>query len=64
MRVQPVKSKLDVAKLELETLDFWQTNAIFDRSVQSREGNETFVFYEGPPTANGKPGKNWRTYRV
>ena len=58
MRFQPVKSKLDVGKLELEILEFWQDNAIFDRSVKSREGNQTYVFYEGPPTANGMPGSH------
>ncbi|MBS60585.1 MAG: isoleucine--tRNA ligase [Anaerolineaceae bacterium] len=58
MRFQPVKSKLDVGKLELEILKFWQDNAIFDRSVKSREGNQTYVFYEGPPTANGMPGSH------
>ena len=58
MRFQPVKSKLDVGKLELDILRFWQNNDIFDRSVQSRQGNKTYVFYEGPPTANGMPGSH------
>lgn len=58
MSFRPVKSELDVGKLELDILEFWQTNDIFNRSVQSRQGNEIYVFYEGPPTANGMPGSH------
>ncbi len=58
MRFRPVKSELDVGKLELDILEFWQTNDICNRSVQSRQGNEIYVFYEGPPTANGMPGSH------
>lgn len=39
-----------------EILDFWQTEDIFKKSVSSREGARPFVFYEGPPSANGLPG--------
>ncbi|MFI8685953.1 isoleucine--tRNA ligase [Rossellomorea sp. NPDC077527] len=35
--------------------DFWNSNHIFEKSVANREGEKTFVFYEGPPTANGLP---------
>jgi len=35
---------------------FWEREKIFERSITSREGNETFTFYEGPPSANGTPG--------
>lgn len=35
---------------------FWDENQIFEKSVSSREGKETFTFYEGPPSANGTPG--------
>jgi len=37
-------------------LNFWKTNQIFEKSVSSREGAKGFVFYEGPPSANGLPG--------
>jgi isoleucyl-tRNA synthetase len=37
-------------------LEFWQQNAIFQKSVAGREGQPGFVFYEGPPSANGTPG--------
>jgi len=37
-------------------LDFWKANAIFDKSISSREGKDSYVFFEGPPSANGMPG--------
>ena len=40
---------------EAETLKFWNENKIFEKSVKLREGAEDFTFYDGPPTANGKP---------
>lgn len=43
-------------QLELEILAFWEKNDIFHKSVNSRDPEKLFVFYEGPPTANGKPG--------
>lgn len=43
----------EVAKAVLEE---WDKNSVFERSITSREGNEPFVFYEGPPSANGMPG--------
>ena len=42
--------------LEKEILDFWEKNRIFERSVEERDPERRFVFYEGPPTANGRPG--------
>ena len=41
---------------EKEILKFWAENDIFTKSVRQHEGKETFAFFEGPPTANGKPG--------
>lgn len=49
-------SDLPVAKKESEIADYWDDNEILDKSIQIREGKTPFVFYEGPPTANGKPG--------
>ncbi|MFD2442454.1 isoleucine--tRNA ligase [Bacillus sp. CGMCC 1.16607] len=40
---------------EQRLLQYWETEGIFQKSVQNRENSETFVFYEGPPTANGLP---------
>ncbi|MCL5034544.1 MAG: class I tRNA ligase family protein, partial [Bacteroidetes bacterium] len=42
--------------LEHEVLEFWKKNKIFERSVSERAGKPNFTFYEGPPTANGRPG--------
>ena len=39
-----------------EILDFWQQNNVFEQSVTTREGNPSFTFFEGPPSANGAPG--------
>lgn len=48
--------KSESALREEKVLEFWEQNQIFQKSMQSREGEKEFVFYEGPPTANGKPG--------
>ena len=47
---------LDLPKVANETLDFWEENSIFEKSITTREGNKPFVFFEGPPSANGLPG--------
>lgn len=47
---------LDLPKVADEILDFWKKERIFEKSIETREGNEPFVFYEGPPSANGLPG--------
>jgi len=55
---KPVSARVDVQKLEREQLNFWREKRIFQRTMQEREGGPTYVFYEGPPTANGKPGSH------
>lgn len=45
-----------INKLEQEQLDFWRMNRVFARTTEGRENAPKYVFYEGPPTANGKPG--------
>ena len=47
---------LDLPKVAEEILTFWKDEAIFDKSITTREGKEPFVFFEGPPSANGLPG--------
>lgn len=47
---------LNLAEIAKEILQFWEENDIFDKSLKNREGNKPFVFYEGPPSANGVPG--------
>ncbi len=47
---------LDLPKIADEVLKKWDTNDTFHKSITTREGHPTFVFYEGPPSANGMPG--------
>jgi isoleucyl-tRNA synthetase len=47
---------LDLPKVAEEILNYWEENDIFEKSITSREGNEQYVFFEGPPSANGLPG--------
>jgi isoleucyl-tRNA synthetase len=50
-----VSTDLNFVDREKEVLRFWKENRIFEKSLKFREGSETFTFYDGPPTANGKP---------
>ncbi|MBR2860984.1 MAG: isoleucine--tRNA ligase [Clostridia bacterium] len=50
-----VDSGLNFVDREKEILEFWKENNVFQRSTEKNEGNEEFTFYDGPPTANGKP---------
>ena len=52
----PVSSKLNVISMEETVLKFWKQAGIFKKTVEQRQGGPEYVFYEGPPTANGKPG--------
>jgi isoleucyl-tRNA synthetase len=52
----PEYKGLDLPKVAEDILNYWQENNIFEKSVSTREGNEPFVFFEGPPSANGLPG--------
>ena len=47
---------LKLPELEEKVLSFWNDNRIFEKSVEARRRGKPFVFYEGPPTANGRPG--------
>jgi isoleucyl-tRNA synthetase len=47
---------LDLPKLGEEVLDFWKKDNIFEKSISIRKGAQPFVFFEGPPSANGLPG--------
>ena len=55
-RFEPVDPKVDLPGLEEEILAYWREAGIFERSLEAREGSPEWVFYEGPPTANGTPG--------
>jgi isoleucyl-tRNA synthetase len=53
---KPVSPKLNVTALEEAVLKFWKLQKIFQKTVAERDGAPEYVFFEGPPTANGKPG--------
>ena len=53
---QDAPSTVDFPRLEKEIIDFWEKHRIFEKSLSTRAKGSPFVFYEGPPTANGKPG--------
>ncbi len=48
--------QLDLSRINKEVLKRWQDDDTFHKSISTREGHPTFVFYEGPPSANGMPG--------
>lgn len=56
MTFKKVDVKQSFPKMEEEILKYWDENKIFEKSVNKNPEEKTFVFYEGPPTANGKPG--------
>ena len=49
-------SGLNLSEVNKKMLQYWEENDLFHKSIETREGNPTFVFYEGPPSANGMPG--------
>jgi isoleucyl-tRNA synthetase len=51
-----IKDDFNYPEMEKRILSFWKENKIFEKSIQKRLDAPKFVFYEGPPTANGKPG--------
>jgi isoleucyl-tRNA synthetase len=51
-----VSSKLNLLEREEKVLEFWKKNNIFKKSLELRKDAKEFIFYEGPPTANGRPG--------
>lgn len=50
-----VDTDMNFVDREKETVQFWKENNIFRKSIDEREGSPTYMFYDGPPTANGKP---------
>ncbi len=59
-----VDSSVDFPKLEKEIIKFWNRETIFEKSIEKTKGNKKFIFYEGPPTANGAPGVHHVLSRV
>ncbi|CAN5285819.1 isoleucine--tRNA ligase [soil metagenome] len=56
MKNYPEYKGLNLPAIDKQILDFWQAENVFERSVTNRDGAPNFVFYEGPPSANGMPG--------
>ena len=52
---QKVATDMNFASREEEVLAFWHENEVFKQMMELRRGKEPFTFYDGPPTANGKP---------
>jgi isoleucyl-tRNA synthetase len=52
---KPVENSVSFPKLEEDIIQFWRKNAIYEKSLTARKGAPAFIFYEGPPTANGLP---------
>ncbi len=56
MKKYPEYKKLDLSQISKDILQFWEKEKIFQKSVSTRDENKPWVFYEGPPSANGMPG--------
>jgi isoleucyl-tRNA synthetase len=61
---RPVDTGQDFPTLEESILDWWREHRIFEKSVELRRGRDEWVFYEGPPTANGMPGSHHVLARI
>ena len=60
---EKVSTKLDFTSREEKVLKFWKENEIFEKSIEEKKDLPTYTFYDGPPTANGKPHKaGWDTH--
>ena len=58
---QKVSTDMNFAQREEEVIKFWRDEDIFKKTVKLREGAPAFTFFDGPPTANGKPWKRVRS---
>jgi len=64
MEFKKLEDVKNIPQEEERLIEFWKENKIFEKSLKIREGNPRFVFYEGPPTANGKPGVHHGLSRI
>ena len=62
--MQQLPASIDLPALEHRVLERWQRDRVFERSLEATRDGEPWVFYEGPPTANGKPGTHHVEARV
>ncbi|MCD6248756.1 MAG: class I tRNA ligase family protein, partial [candidate division Zixibacteria bacterium] len=56
MKFDPLKDGFSLPKAEEKILAFWDTHSVFDEATKAAENRPPYIFYEGPPTANGRPG--------
>jgi len=61
---RPVSSKFNVTLVEEAVQRFWKSHDVFHKTMDQRKGGPEYIFYEGPPTANGKPGVHHVLARV
>ena len=64
MSYRDVPAKINLPEMERDILSFWSDNDIFHKSLKANEDGPLWVFFEGPPTANGKPGTHHVEARV
>lgn len=64
MAYRDVPAKIDLPAMEHDVLSFWKDNDIFHKSMARTSEGPRWVFYEGPPTANGMPGTHHVEARV
>ena len=62
--INALPAQIDLPVMEAGILDYWTKNQVFEKSVENRNGAQRWSFYEGPPTANGKPGTHHIEARV
>jgi len=62
--MRKLPAQVDLPRLEHEVLARWEAGRVFERSLEATQAGEPWVFYEGPPTANGKPGTHHVEARV
>ena len=63
-RFQDVSARVDFPALDARILAFWKEHRIFEKSLEGRDDAPLYVFYEGPPTANGRPGAHHVISRI
>ena len=63
-RFRDVSARVDLPALDARILAFWKEHGIFEKSLEGRDDAPIFVFYEGPPTANGRPGAHHVISRI
>ena len=62
--IKALPAQIDLPVMEAGILEYWTKNQVFEKSVENRNGAQRWSFYEGPPTANGKPGTHHIEARV